>query len=386
MILSPQYLQLALVLLGCMATLSVGNPVNNVTHPRALPVINHWAALGDSYSAGPGAGDVIDDGSPKCYRCTQSYPSQLNNNTGMIGAPRTFEFVGCSGARTPDIQQQILKVSPDVQIATLTIGGNNVGFFRVLNACIYRFYGARSGDCQTEINQANTHLASQDFPKEVTDAITTIMTKVPSTGFRLYVTGYAQFFNAATDQCDQASLGFWRLSQPLLTKALRAQINTAVQALNVALKAIVDTYFKGDPRVVFIDYDPDMETHRWCEEGTIEPMPNNPNNWIFDNIFRDPKQLIANNIDATTCEKGLVSESAWDKLINCYIALAIRDVATSGIAAPDGSTPIAPRLVGDGSGDPFGVGAARTFHLKPDGYKAVQNRILNAINNVAPAR
>ena len=40
-----------------------------------------WIAMGDSYTAGPGAGEAWDDSDPvQCYRTKKSYPAQLNDD------------------------------------------------------------------------------------------------------------------------------------------------------------------------------------------------------------------------------------------------------------------------------------------------------------------
>ncbi|MEU9617250.1 lipase, partial [Streptomyces sp. NPDC048209] len=58
----------------------------------------NYVALGDSYSAGVGAGSYLSD-SGSCKRSTNAYAYLWKN----ANAPSSFSFVACSGARTGDV-------------------------------------------------------------------------------------------------------------------------------------------------------------------------------------------------------------------------------------------------------------------------------------------
>lgn len=129
-----------LALVGCSA-----GP-DDASEPDALstqpaPVID-YVALGDSAASGP----LIPNstGTPGCLQSDANYPHVL---AGLIGAS-TFVDVSCSGARSENItttpQQtgsgpipiQLDALSPDTDLVTVTIGGNDVDLVSEARGCI----------------------------------------------------------------------------------------------------------------------------------------------------------------------------------------------------------------------------------------------------------
>jgi lysophospholipase L1-like esterase len=91
-----------------------------------------YVALGDSYSAGLGAG-AYDPASGDCSRSANAYPARW----AASNAPATFAFVACSGAATGDVRaEQLPALTTGTDLVTITVGGNDVGFAPVLTACI----------------------------------------------------------------------------------------------------------------------------------------------------------------------------------------------------------------------------------------------------------
>lgn len=63
--------------------------------------IQKWAAIGDSYSAGIGAGSRTDF---SCSRYDHSYPALINNDARMgQNSNQKFQFLSCSGALSTDV-------------------------------------------------------------------------------------------------------------------------------------------------------------------------------------------------------------------------------------------------------------------------------------------
>jgi hypothetical protein len=100
-----------------------------------------YVALGDSYSSGEGTFNY-DSASEGCHRSPDSYVGYIANHANL---PNPV-FAACSGAQTDDFYvtnpsnpaesaqlNQLSDANPDV--VTLTIGGNDVGFKTVLDAC-----------------------------------------------------------------------------------------------------------------------------------------------------------------------------------------------------------------------------------------------------------
>jgi lysophospholipase L1-like esterase len=89
-----------------------------------------YAALGDSYSAGVGGGAQTG----RCQRSPNGYPHLLaKTKTKTIVLSR---FVACSGATTSDvIDTQIDALDPQIDLVTITIGGNDLDVSVLPSAC-----------------------------------------------------------------------------------------------------------------------------------------------------------------------------------------------------------------------------------------------------------
>lgn len=97
----------------------------------------HYVALGDSYSAGP----LIPQQRPDplgCLKSTNNYPAFLATYLSLA----TYTDVTCSGAETTDMRErqetivpgpapapQLDALTPDADLVTLGIGGNDYGLF-----------------------------------------------------------------------------------------------------------------------------------------------------------------------------------------------------------------------------------------------------------------
>lgn len=90
-----------------------------------LSGIKKFAAIGDSYSAGIGAGQVrTEPGSGDCSRYDESYPSLLDINGHLGGSDaHTFTYLSCSGDESPAIKEQAEKLGDDYDLITISAGG-----------------------------------------------------------------------------------------------------------------------------------------------------------------------------------------------------------------------------------------------------------------------
>ncbi|MER7671073.1 SGNH/GDSL hydrolase family protein [Kitasatospora sp. NPDC096128] len=153
-----------LAVAGTAATLALGLITPTAAQAAAKPATRaaalKWAALGDSYTAGviEATGDLTapQDG---CARTTGSYPELLRRDLGSLV---DLHNVSCSGATSPDVYAdkqsplgrplpplgtdpdapyppvppQIDTVTPDTDVITVGIGGNDLGFGQILKDCI----------------------------------------------------------------------------------------------------------------------------------------------------------------------------------------------------------------------------------------------------------
>lgn len=113
-----------------------------------------YAALGDSFSSGEGAYALPDDLSPenRCHRTSRSYVHAVSRTFEFAGGTR---FFACSGARTEHFFEskageppQVEHVDAGTSLITLSIGGNDLGFTKVLAGCILAF--PWSGGCRDQ--------------------------------------------------------------------------------------------------------------------------------------------------------------------------------------------------------------------------------------------
>ncbi len=170
-------------------------------------------------------------------------------------------------------------------MATLSIGGNDLGFFDVMNACIFRFYSFYSGTCEAALAKAELAIESPDFEHRLFIVLLQILDKAhweKRPGFSITVTGYARFFDADTALCDDCSMGVW-WSGPKLTRAIRNEMNALVLAVNIKLRRTVEAVNARftRPRVFFVTYDDEFEGHRFCEKNVTEPDYTRDDTWFF---------------------------------------------------------------------------------------------------------
>jgi lysophospholipase L1-like esterase len=109
-------------------------------------------SLGDSYSSGEGAPpfDKATDtkGVDECHRSQNAWgPKFAQWDAAKLAEPLSLQFEACSGAVTPDLYGpnkdwgtlepgQMLALTPDTDVVTLSIGGNDSGFVPVFSYCV----------------------------------------------------------------------------------------------------------------------------------------------------------------------------------------------------------------------------------------------------------
>jgi hypothetical protein len=136
-------------------------------------------------------------------------------------ADARFRFFSCSGGKTDSIisppgpgkVSQVDLIRADgftggVGFSTLSIGGNNVGFSKVLSSCILWV----KGDCEERFTRCEQRIAGTGagvdalLQQNLTTSYRQIIAEMTETEFVLFVTGYAKFFNENTDECDNRKI------------------------------------------------------------------------------------------------------------------------------------------------------------------------------------
>jgi hypothetical protein len=269
------------------------------THPstRALDTASAtFAALGDSYASGegiPGSGPdqwlstlgVPWSSKDGCDRSALAYPLLVAQDLGVTSS---FQFATCSGAVTgstddasiftkgsPSVllgkkdfeKSQLTSLSSATTIISLTVGGDDLGFAKVLAACAgvmvkegplsevfaSRAPGASQAKCNSDLAQAQSiatsvQASSPSLDGALVDTYTQILNDAPNA--TLFVLNYPQFFSTSSVpkfcpltgaiRVGPASLYLGVTSSQLsdinnLELELNADIATAVQQVNQTL-------------------------------------------------------------------------------------------------------------------------------------------------------
>src|SRR5689334_5400124 len=146
-----------------------------------------YTALGDSYSSGVGTRTYYSD-SGSCYRGPQAYPVKV---AARLGAPLTF--AACSGARVPDVLNQLGSLTASTALVSVSVGGNDAGFADVITRCALPW----PWTCTTDINNANNYIRNT-LPGALNNLYTQIRAKAPNA--RVVVVGYPRLFNG--EECN----------------------------------------------------------------------------------------------------------------------------------------------------------------------------------------
>lgn len=309
--------------------------VSDIIRPfinKPYPDVQEWKAVGDSFSAGPGAGKDWDKKDPcDCMRHDGAYGPQLWQDEDFFfldpdrpdDPPKQteFQFLSCTGAVAPDMfnprhcNKQISHVDEFDDIVTLSIGGNDFEFVKILRVCVYRM--SDNPDACSEQKEASRLLLYGDqFRNDYKTVIYGTSKGAPGrpgqrrvdglyqrmhwrnrnpqfTG--VYHNGYIQFFDTYTDQCDHASFIPWLPNGPPMKKETRQMLNHLVHQSNYVLEYYAlwnnmmitqelpaeQRLSRQAPFVNFVDVDITYNGHRFCTEGVKEPDRHEKKIWFF---------------------------------------------------------------------------------------------------------
>jgi GDSL-like Lipase/Acylhydrolase family len=168
-----------------------------------------------------------------CGKFSDAYPVQVANSTFLAIEESGFYNLACGGASTVSVLHGQVPRIGDSQIVTLTVGGNEVDFFAVLNECLYLWRPFST--CEKEWQRSRSLIESSEFIDNYNKLVKGAVHALKP-GARLLVTGYAKFFNQVTDHCSHISFSRTDPSK-LLTRSLRAKLNDLISKLNDVVEA-----------------------------------------------------------------------------------------------------------------------------------------------------
>jgi hypothetical protein len=291
-------------------------PPNNVV--PGPPNGGTYVAFGDSYSAGEGLPPYVqgtDAATNHCHRSPQAYGPLLDADRSL----GTLIFAACSGAVTADLgapnhegnndqgtgqpePAQFSRLTASTTAATLTIGGNDVGFTNVIQRCVFFRFAifhvpvplppgeigpgcASNAGLMTVVQARMAALAgrgSATTPRgtpiqSVLSLINAAHTAAPNA--QIYVAGYPLLFGTFRGECGigtgTLTVGRTRLNFALkITAPDAAFLNTlGTQLEGIISNAVVQARAAGVP-VAFVDPSTFFAGHRLCDSSTswIKPF------------------------------------------------------------------------------------------------------------------
>ncbi|MEV0275976.1 SGNH/GDSL hydrolase family protein [Streptomyces sp. NPDC050610] len=197
-----------------------------------------YTALGDSYSAGVGAGGY-DGASGACKRSTKAYPALW----AAAHAPASFTFAACSGARTGDVLSgQLGSLKSSTGLVSISVGGNDAGFADTMSTCVLKGEAA----CLSGVAKARSYI-DKTLPAQLDKVYNAITSKAPSA--HVVVVGYPRFYKLG----GSCSVG--------LSEKSRTAINGAADEINtVTAKRAADHGF------AFSDVGAPFTGHEICSD------------------------------------------------------------------------------------------------------------------------
>ncbi|MFG3254866.1 SGNH/GDSL hydrolase family protein [Streptomyces sp. NPDC048172] len=242
-------LSLALASVCLAFTAAPGANAADGGEPKAA---GKYVALGDSYAVAPGTGEYDNPDDP-CRRG----PSTYSRLWAQQHSSYAFVEASCSGATTAEVQsQQVPQLTADTTLATVQVGGNDVGFVEVLKNCILT---ADDKDCLAGVDAAKAAATSQ-LPGALANTYAAMRAKAPNA--KVVVMGYPRLYTIG------GSCGILGLSD-----AEREALNSAADTLAAvtseqAKKAgftYVDPRESFDPHTICSDNDTWVTSLEWSD-------------------------------------------------------------------------------------------------------------------------
>lgn len=196
----------------------------------------HYVALGDSYSAGVGAGD--QSGS-----CGQS-PNAYGPLWAAANSPASFTFAACSGATTSSvISSQLSSLNSSTTLVSITIGGNDVGFTSIMETCVLE----STSSCESAVSSAETY-ANDTLPGKLGTLFADIKADAPNA--KVVVLDYPDFYDLSVPIC----IG--------LSSADHQAIDNGINDLDGVIKTAA-----GQAGFYFADVRSQFSGHELCDDG-----------------------------------------------------------------------------------------------------------------------
>jgi lysophospholipase L1-like esterase len=146
-----------------------------------------YTAMGDSYSSGEG-NPTYDVGTKNgCHRSQEAFGRQFAQGQSSIG-DAGIQHIACSGATINNLlpsgtgqngeQPQISQMYSGSKLATVTIGGNDIGFAGVLTNCLLNPFTTCESSYNTD-NSSNLYTKIDNLKPQLVDAYEAMKSAAP---------------------------------------------------------------------------------------------------------------------------------------------------------------------------------------------------------------
>lgn len=202
-----------------------------------------YVALGDSYTAGTGAGEPVRPPGVDCWQSGRGYVEVV----GKTGRVDLVKNAACHGAvlspdsffydddlYTPTVQEQIQALvasgalSSDTDLVSITAGANDLGFAYVLGVCAFSAVNV----CDSAVDQATSPPSLEALRWALTQTYASIGAYAPNA--RIAVLGYPLLFDPVNPLA------------PILVEN-QVRMNDATVQVNATIEAAVESadYVRG---------------------------------------------------------------------------------------------------------------------------------------------
>ncbi|MFY9228374.1 MAG: SGNH/GDSL hydrolase family protein [Candidatus Microsaccharimonas sp.] len=239
-----------------------------------------YVAMGDSFASGDGVTPYIDgtneSGDNECHRSETSYAIKLDNESALDLS--LDAFAACSGATTSNVlttpqlgeQTQISALQGgDVDIVSLSVGGNNVGFATYAAAC---FLSRCDFDslAYAGITAAIEDLDNTAIDDNLIDTYEAILNELPLGG-DLYVINYPMMLPEGIDSSDSLSIYCPYMYDgedefDIWGDGLAAY--DVIARLNAKIESVVYDISLMDDRIHYVDISASFEGHDICSDNS----------------------------------------------------------------------------------------------------------------------
>lgn len=216
-----------------LATLAMALGFTAVPADAAPPPKVDYVALGDSYTAGTGAGAAKRPAGVDCWQSSPGYVDRI----GKTGRVELVANAACHGAvlsmasptwdpviYTPTVQEQIQflvnsgALSADTELVSITAGANDLGFASVLGVCAFSSVEA----CRAAVTQATSPEALAFLTASLVQTYAAIHQAAPNA--RIAVLGYPLLFEPSS------TLAPIPVSNQMLMNQATLRVNAAIAA------------------------------------------------------------------------------------------------------------------------------------------------------------